>query len=82
MYVECSLKANGCLTIFLLFVEDKKSVSILLTKQNQMDWWKYLVKGEPEIDIRQVEPEISQLSDLDTETRSTVEKMMVSSGTP
>lgn len=57
-------------------LEDQKSVSILLTKQNQMEWWKYLVKGEPEIDIQKVEPETSQLSDLDAETRSTVEKMM------
>ncbi|CAI9762479.1 unnamed protein product [Fraxinus pennsylvanica] len=57
-------------------LEDQKSVSILLTKQTQMDWWKYLVKGEPEIDTQKIEPETIRLSNLDTETRSTVEKMM------
>ncbi|MCL7036122.1 hypothetical protein MKW94_025775, partial [Papaver nudicaule] len=27
-------------------------ICILLTKENQMEWWKYLVKGEPEIDTQ------------------------------
>nr|GEV10789.1 hypothetical protein [Tanacetum cinerariifolium] len=57
-------------------IEDQSSISILLTKQDQMEWWKFLVKGEPEIDTQKVEPETSKLGDLDPETRSTVEKMM------
>jgi hypothetical protein len=57
-------------------LEDQKSVSLLLTKQDKMDWWKCLVKGDPEIDTQKVEPDASRLSDLDSETRSTVEKMM------
>ncbi|XP_021729092.1 protein BOBBER 1-like [Chenopodium quinoa] len=57
-------------------LEDQKSISILLTKHDQMDWWRCLIKGEPEIDTQKVEPESSKLSDLDPETRSTVEKMM------
>lgn len=57
-------------------LEDQKSISVLLTKKDQMEWWKCCVKGEPEIDTQKAEPESSKLSDLDPETRSTVEKMM------
>ncbi|XP_060203854.1 protein BOBBER 1 [Lycium barbarum] len=57
-------------------LEDQKSVSVLLTKKDQMEWWKCCVKGEPEVDTQKAEPESSKLSDLDPETRSTVEKMM------
>ncbi|XP_010520979.1 PREDICTED: protein BOBBER 1-like [Tarenaya hassleriana] len=57
-------------------IEDQKVISVFLTKHDQMEWWKCLVKGEPEVDTQKVEPESSKLSDLDPETRQTVEKMM------
>ena len=63
--------------VYSFLAEDQKMISILLTKQDQMEWWKCCVKGEPEIDTQKVEPENSKLADLDPETRSTVEKMMV-----
>ncbi|KAK9121947.1 hypothetical protein Syun_019564 [Stephania yunnanensis] len=67
-----SVKVDDC----FWSLEDQKFISVLLTKQNQMDWWKCLVKGDPEVDTQKVEPENSKLSDLDPETRQTVEKMM------
>nr|ACN25640.1 unknown [Zea mays] len=57
-------------------IEDGRTLSILLTKHDQMEWWKSVIKGDPEVDTQKVEPENSKLSDLDPETRQTVEKMM------
>lgn len=57
-------------------VVDGSSLEITLPKVDNMQWWKTVVEGQPEIDTQKVEPENSQLADLDAETRATVEKMM------
>jgi len=56
--------------------QGKRVLQLSLTKVNQMGWWDCIIKGDPKIDTGKVDPENSKLSDLDGETRSTVEKMM------
>jgi len=57
-------------------VEDGNRLVISLQKVNQMEWWDSVCEGDPKINLRDIQPENSNLSDLDGETRKTVEKMM------
>lgn len=57
-------------------VEDKCTVVLSLSKAVGQNWWTHCVAGDPVINTRKVEPENSRLSDLDGDTRTTVEKMM------
>lgn len=52
-------------------------IELTLTKAEGMHWWSRVLATDPAIDVTAVEPENSKLTDLDPETRQTVEKMMV-----
>lgn len=58
-------------------IDEQRELNIHLEKVTQ-DWWKCIIEGHPEIDTTKIQPENSKLGDLDGETRSMVEKMMVS----
>lgn len=57
-------------------VEDGNRLSINLQKLSDMEWWDSVCRNDPKIDVRAIQPESSSISDLDGETRKTVEKMM------
>ena len=57
-------------------IEDGNKLCITLQKSNTMEWWDSVCMEDPKIDTKKVIPENSNLSDLEGETRQTVEKMM------
>jgi CS domain/N-terminal conserved domain of Nudc. len=57
-------------------VEDHCRLVLNLQKLNAMEWWDSVCADDPKIDVRSIQPENSSLSDLDGDTRQTVEKMM------
>jgi len=54
----------------------KKMLIITFEKFDTMNWWDCVIKGDPVIDSQKINPDPSKLSDLDGETRKSVEKMM------
>ena len=57
-------------------VEDGNRLVLTLQKLGDMEWWECPCEGDPKIKLQKIQPENSNLSDLDGETRQTVEKMM------
>jgi len=70
--MHAKVKCDDCMWTLL----DNKIVQITLEKMDGMKWWNCVVQGDAEIDTKKIVPENSKLSDLDGETRMTVEKMM------
>jgi len=70
--MHSKVKPDDCMWTLL----DNKCVQITLEKFDDMKWWNCVMQGDPGIDTKKIVPENSKLSDLDGETRMTVEKMM------
>jgi len=53
-----------------------RSLNIICEKKDQMGWWESMFEGDKKINLDKINAETTQLSELDGETRQTVEKMM------
>ena len=71
-----AIKTDDTLWSIEKLKDGTRYVQFNLTKKDGMQWWDGVIKGDPTIDTSGVNPENSKLSDLDGETRATVEKMM------
>lgn len=66
------VKPDDCMWMLV----DNKTIHVTLEKHDGMKWWPCVCEGDTQIDTKKICPENSQLSDLDGDTRQTVEKMM------
>lgn len=57
-------------------VDGKRVMQITFDKSDKMKWWDCAIVGDQKLNTKKIEPENSKLSDLDGDTRQTVEKMM------
>lgn len=55
---------------------NKTTLIIEFDKLKKQDWWTCLIKGDKEIDASLIRPAQEQVSDLDEETRYTIDKML------
>eukprot|EP00928_Gymnodinium_smaydae_P063821 TRINITY_DN47300_c0_g1_i1.p1 TRINITY_DN47300_c0_g1~~TRINITY_DN47300_c0_g1_i1.p1 ORF type:complete len:354 (+),score=134.06 TRINITY_DN47300_c0_g1_i1:77-1063(+) len=70
--LHAKVKPDDCMWTLV----DNKIVQITFEKFDNMKWWTCVMEGDATIDTKKIVPENSKLSDLDGETRMTVEKMM------
>jgi len=70
--LHAKVKPDDCMWTLI----DNKIVQITIEKFDNMKWWTCVMEGDAGIDTKKIVPENSKLSDLDGETRMTVEKMM------
>eukprot|EP01054_Gregarina_sp_Poly1_P001525 Gregarina_sp_Poly_1__1524@NODE_1383_length_4248_cov_66_729491_g927_i0_p2_GENE_NODE_1383_length_4248_cov_66_729491_g927_i0NODE_1383_length_4248_cov_66_729491_g927_i0_p2_ORF_typecomplete_len303_score60_06CS/PF04969_16/7_9e14Nudc_N/PF14050_6/1_6e13Alpha_GJ/PF03229_13/1_5_NODE_1383_length_4248_cov_66_729491_g927_i027935 len=76
VYLDGRLSSKIVIDDSFWIINDGNTLTLTLDKMNKMQWWDRCLESEKKIDTSKVLPENSKLSDLDPETRQTVEKMM------
>jgi hypothetical protein len=73
--VEGNLFADILNDSSMWYISNNK-IEIELDKLKKHDWWKCVIQGHPEIDTTKVRPDSEHVTDLDSETRATIDKML------
>jgi len=68
------IKPDDC--TWFIDSDDKRMLIIELDKKKFDEWWVCIMKGDQEIDASKIRPPNAQISDLDSSTRATIDKMM------
>ena len=59
------------------YIEDRKTLTIQLSKSKRSEWWMSVFQGHKEISWNQIQPEHpTYVEDLDGDTQALVKKMM------
>jgi hypothetical protein len=69
------IKTDNC-TWLINSDDGKRELVVELDKKKFDEWWPCVMKGDQEIDLSKVRPPNANISDLDQETRATINKMM------
>jgi len=56
-------------------LEDNRDLCIILRKERKSEWWKGVIRGDPEIDISKISSDEIPFSELDLESRQSAEKL-------
>lgn len=73
--IDGELYMNIVIDSSMWYISNNK-IEIELDKLKKHEWWKCIIKGHPEIDTTKVKPNPEHVSDLDAETRATIDKML------
>eukprot|EP01096_Ripella_sp_DP13-Kostka_P014027 TRINITY_DN6213_c0_g1_i1.p1 TRINITY_DN6213_c0_g1~~TRINITY_DN6213_c0_g1_i1.p1 ORF type:complete len:165 (-),score=82.00 TRINITY_DN6213_c0_g1_i1:27-521(-) len=66
-----NVKTKDC-----FWTKDGGVLTVELQKEKGQEWWSCVILGHSQIDTSSIEPENTKMSDLDAESRATVQKMM------
>ena len=69
------IKVENC-TWLINSDDDIRELVVELDKKKFDEWFPHVIKSEPEIDLSKIVPPNANISDLDQETRATINKMM------